>query len=257
MQNTIHSDYLSKENTNCLKIIFAIAVVICHIFARNPFGEGLGIGVIITAFGYLSVSCFLFFSGYGLTITYISKGDTYFEGYLKRRVLPLYVIQGCLIIVYTIFQITIGYKVPFSLIIQSFLFGDTVVQYGWYIQLTILFYVAYYFSFYKASIKKGIIRISIIILSFCIACVVFKMAYTWFESSLAFLFGIIWAYKKQKIDHEIRMQKKYVIAVAVAFVGFFFTFVFVNIGVLPNAIRVPVKMLSSIFFITLVLLFVM
>lgn len=60
MRFQIRPDYISKENTDCLKGIFAIAVVICHIYGRRPFGISFGIGAIFMALGYLSVAAFLF-----------------------------------------------------------------------------------------------------------------------------------------------------------------------------------------------------
>ncbi len=257
MRNSIHNDYLAKENSNCLKFIFSIAVVLCHLFAYEPFGESYGIGVIFTALGYLSVSIFLFFSGYGLTISYINKGDSYFKFFLKNRVLPIYVIQAILIPIYSLFQFVIGNNVTWKLIIQSFLFGDSVVKYGWYIQMIILFYIIYYFAFLKSTIKNGIIKLSLGVLSFCIICIVLKMSHIWFESSLAFILGTIWAYKKNKIDSLVCVPTKYVIVtIAVVFV-FAFTFILGNAGLLPMVIKIPIKMISAVFFVIFVLLMVM
>ena len=59
---------LSKENGNCLKGICALMVLICHTCSQSGFLmlPGVGVGAVITAFGYWGVSVFFFLSGYGL-----------------------------------------------------------------------------------------------------------------------------------------------------------------------------------------------
>ncbi len=203
VNHSIRSNYLSKQTTNCMKFICSIAVVICHLFGYDPFGEGMGIGVIITAFGYLSVSCFLFFSGYGLTVSYIKKGNEYFKGYIKKRVLPIYIIQVILIVIYSIFRLLVEEKLNLRRLTLSFFFGDTIIEYGWYIQMILLFYLIYYLAFNKQSIKSGIIRLAFALLLYCFACKMLDLATNWYEANWTFLLGVIWAYRKQEIDKKI------------------------------------------------------
>lgn len=258
MQHMKNSDYLSIGNCNCLKAVFALAIMISHMFAYRRFGVNLGVGPIITAFGYLSVSAFLFFSGYGLTVSYINKGEAYFEGYLRKRVLPLYVINAILIVLYSAFQISIGYKFSLLQILQSFFIGGTVVKYGWYIQVIILFYLLFLVAFKKTTISKGIIKLSILILLFCIVSVVLKLSHTWYEASFAFVFGTIWATQKTKIDEFLNKSvKHYCLVLLLSFLIFAMSFIFGNMGILSLVIKIPVKMISTIAFISLVMLLIM
>ena len=141
------TDYLSKDNSDCLKGIFAIAILICHLFGKKGFGISLGLGPIFTSLGYLSVAIFLFSSGYGLAISYINKGEDYLKGFLRKRVLPICIINALLVLIYILYDLIAGNEIIFKSIFQSFLFGDTVVKYGWYIQMIVLFYIVYYLSF--------------------------------------------------------------------------------------------------------------
>ena len=65
----MNQNYLSRENTDCLKGICAIMVVI----SRTNIGASIGLGPIYTAFGYWAVSGFMFMSGYGLTHSILNK----------------------------------------------------------------------------------------------------------------------------------------------------------------------------------------
>lgn len=258
MKELIRSDYLSKENCNCLKAIFAIAIMIAHMFAFHTFGLKFGLGPIVTAFGYLSVSFFLFFSGYGLTISYINKGESYFKDYFRNRILPIYIVNLILIFTYTVFQIVVGYDFSAIQIIKSFFIGGTVVKYGWYIQTIILFYVFYCLAFKNQSVSKGIIRLTVLILLYCIVFVFFKMGSWWYESSFTFVLGAVWAVNKSKIDSFLTDSfKRYFICITALLCAFAVCFVFGNAGFVPIIIKIPVKMISSVLFVLFILLVTM
>lgn len=62
----------SRSQTECLKGIFALGIVICHLCSRTGLGSSIGLGPIYTALGYWGVSIFLFISGYGLMSRYLA-----------------------------------------------------------------------------------------------------------------------------------------------------------------------------------------
>lgn len=258
MRLQIRPDYISKENTDCLKGIFAIAVVLCHIYGRRPFGISFGIGAIFTALGYLSVAAFLFFSGYGLTVSYQSKGAAYLNGFLKKRVLPTYIVQSFLIIVYTVFDICIGIPVSTSVVLQSFIFGKTIVVNGWYIQMIIIFYLLFYIVYRISDGKYASIFMAIGVMGYILICALCRLPTTWYEASFAFLCGIVFAQNKDKIDSAfMKMSNAYIITFLIAIVLFCFTFVFGNAGILPLFLKIQLKMLSVVCFVACVLLVVM
>lgn len=67
MRNDIE---FNKNQTNHLKGIFAIGVVVCHLCSKTGLTSSIGLGPIYTALGYWSVSVFMFISGYGLIAQY-------------------------------------------------------------------------------------------------------------------------------------------------------------------------------------------
>lgn len=258
MQLRIRQNYISKENTDCLKGLFAVAVVLCHIYGRRPFGASFGIGVLFTALGYLSVAAFLFFSGYGLTVSYQSKGATYLNGFLKKRVLPTYIVQAFLIIVYTVFNLCIGIPVSQSVILQSFFFGKTVVVNGWYIQAIIVFYLLFYIVCRISGGKYMSLFMTIGIVGYVLICALCRLPSTWYEASFAFLCGIEFAQNKDKIDSAfMKMPNTYIATLLTAIVLLCVTFLFGNAGILPLFLKIPLKMLSAVCFVVCMLLTVM
>lgn len=54
-------DYLSKENTDCVKGIFAVSILLHHIAQFNPVELPYYVHILVQSMGYLSVSVFFFF----------------------------------------------------------------------------------------------------------------------------------------------------------------------------------------------------
>ena len=83
--------YLSLETTNCLKGIFAIIVVIHHLYQRTDIINNSVLGVLFQSLGCLSVSIFFFLSGYGIAASIQRKGNSYLASFASKRILPLYI----------------------------------------------------------------------------------------------------------------------------------------------------------------------
>lgn len=255
MKILFRENYLSKDNSNCLKAIFALMIVLSHLYSNRSFFAVLG--PIFTSFGYLSVAGFLFFSGYGLTYSYAKKGQEYFNGYFKKRILPIYIINSLLIAAYTLFKCLIKYELSVKEVLLSFVFGDTVVQFGWYIQMIMLFYVLYFLSFNKSFIKNGLIKLTFALIVYCAFCVIIKKGSTWYESSFAFLLGAVWANLKPWIDKELKSTSKYLVSLFLNAFIFGGTFIFGNSKIFPDILRIPMKMISAVVFVALIINIVM
>lgn len=73
-----------KRNlTDSVKMIAAIAVVVCHLFTFYMHHPAWAAE---SQFGSLSVSIFFFLSGYGLMCSYSLKGKKYLEGFCIHRI---------------------------------------------------------------------------------------------------------------------------------------------------------------------------
>lgn len=68
----VNNVFLDKNNTDCLKGIFAICVLTHHIC--NRIGIDGALGPFLASWGYLSVVIFFVLSGYGLAFSYKSRG---------------------------------------------------------------------------------------------------------------------------------------------------------------------------------------
>lgn len=190
----------NKQQTDGLKGLFAIGVIIHHICLGSGIGNNYGLGPIYNALGYCGVSVFLFISGYGLMNRYLQIRGGYFRTYIRNRILPIYMLNAILVFLYYVVKHTIGKSLTPILILQSFTFGNTIVEYGWYLQVCMLFYIFFMLSFkYTSTIHTGIIVMSTFIIVYAILSYLCGLPSTWFECSFAIIAGIAIRLKQDSI----------------------------------------------------------
>lgn len=241
---------LSIQTGNTLKGIFTIAILICHINAVTGMLNYGFLGTAVSALGYLSVSGFFFLSGYGLSVSYDKKGEAYFDNFLKSKFLFLYIVNIMFIAVYSVRDLVI-YKI-FSplLLIKSFFIGGTVIDKGWYIEVQCLLYLLFYISFrFLKGKKRGSLGLILLTFVYILICAFTGLDTTWYESVLCFSAGCVYAFfgKDKKVS---------IIYALPFFVLFLLTLYFGNAGILPGTIRIFLKIVSSLTFVCLIIIFV-
>lgn len=253
-------DYLSLDNTNSLKGIFAVFVLLCHLRGRMPFLNGSLIGSSLTALGYTSVAMFFFFSGYGLMTSYKKKGHKYVEAFPKKRLLSFYITYLAFVCIYLIYDLITGEFLHWGwkTIIKTLTFGGTIIHNGWYLQAILLFYIIFWLVFY--FIKNDCVKVVVMTISiafYSLACAfLFDLGELWYEASFALILGMIWALNKQKIDEALQKRWLYwgglVLLIIVTLIAMFLGW---N-QTLKGFVRIPIKMLSALSFVVCVLLLV-
>ncbi len=215
------NNYMSKEYTNCVRGIFAILVVVHHIYQKSGFLFGTFMETILRALGYLCVAMFFFYSGYGLMLS--SRKENYLNSFFKKRFAPLYIFYVIVVILYTLWTLLVDGVIPFKRVGQSFLFGGTIITNGWYMQTTFVSYILYFFCFkiFKSPQAK-IGAFGITIIAYCAICALCGLENYWFQTIPCMVLGMVFCYKKGAID-EILKNHKWLILIlsAVLYVGCF------------------------------------
>ena len=256
-------DYLSIDNTNCVKGILAVCVFLCHLWGNVASFEGVNvenafiqnIGRVCTPLGYLSVACFFFFSGYGLMHQYQKKGKQYLDGFLIKRVLPLYLVCIIFILFYSMANIVLGNGVEPKQFIQSFFFGGTIISKGWYLQSILLWYIFFYLAF-KIPKKENNKPLLLLLFFFLYVgiCLILKLQSTWYEGCFCLVLGVLFSKYKGKFDETFASVKRFVVLFAGLLVLFFVTFILGNFSILDNVMRIVSKCISAACFSVLVAL---
>ena len=158
---------LSFENTECLRGIAILLVIIQHI--SGGFGTNL-----LTPCGGTGVAIFLFISGFGLNESYKING---LKGFWIKKILrvflPYFILEFIFFVIYTID-------------IKSFLLDISGINTSyWYVGFILKWYVIYYFSI------KFMPKYSSLILLFFGIIMIFMLPGIQAEQSFSFLCGVI------------------------------------------------------------------
>lgn len=223
------NNYLSKDYTNCLRGIFAILVVIHHLYQYSGLLSGTLVGGLLQLLGSLSVAMFFFFSGYGLM--YSSGKENYTANFIKNRFIPLYDFYAVLVALYAVWTYFIEGTFSPEKIVQSFLFGGTVVTNGWYMQATFMLYILFFLVFnYIKTPKNRLIVFGVCIVIYCAYCYCRGLSYWWYSTAPCMFVGMLWCYFKDSID---KLLEKYSYLVFALFSIMFIIFVVLSkLGIL-------------------------
>ena len=214
----INNDYLGVKSTTGVKGFLAIGIIFHHLSQWVTTGEEF------SNFGYMGtyiVSVFFFLSGYGL---YVQNGrkENYLDNFLVKRLskvlIPFIVISS----IYLIYRRMNGQVLSSVYFIDLFKKGSTVIYNGWFVDIIILMYIFFYISFTVFSNKKIAILVNTVFIIFYIVLAIkLEYGFWWYDSSLPFVLGLIWAKNKKYIDEILN---KYYFIILVCITGLLFTF---------------------------------
>lgn len=240
--------YLSVANTNALRGIMAIAIMLHHLSEHSSSGR---FSHLLNHLGYLLVAVFFFLSGYGLMVQFSKKGKEYVGTIWKKRVLFFAIVLLLDTLLYVGVNLLYGKRCAVLGFFFSFVNGHPLAGSSWYLIVQIYFYIFFWCIFrYVAGKWKRI---------FCMALLVgvadllfFFAGYPsfWIFSNFGFVLGMLWGQEKEKID--LLLARYYFPAVICAMV-LFLLFSFLP-SCLPRVAYLPCRMISAPLFAALVIL---
>ena len=219
-----NEEVLSKNNTDVLKGISVIVVILSHL-ALFSTKKGL-ITIIFFNAGFLAVSVFLFISGYGLMMQNIKK-DNYIRKNMPRKIFKLY-LQFIMANVLTtiIDDIFLGtnygvIEILKTSLLMRFVDGREL----WFVAAILYFYLVLYISFKFLREKQAIIMVCIAPIIYIMICVFFKRGTWWENTAFCFSMGVLFALYKEKIlINSQKMYKTRVITVLLAFISMMYLY---------------------------------
>lgn len=192
------TDFLKKSNTDILKGLSIIVVILSHIALFTKTG-GLVHKVFINS-GFLAVSIFLFVSGYGLIIQ-SSKKENYLKGFYKK-VLYLYLVFVISNIVVTILNnlfLNTSYGIK-DIIISSLKFKFANGRELWFVAIIIFMYINFYVAYKLFKGKTSLLVVLIGTALYIALCKIFGKGTWWYNTAICFTIGILFSIHKEKIE---------------------------------------------------------
>lgn len=182
MKEEVNMYFLAKKLIIPWKGIFALMVLVGHLWFFSGIRLSLIVDYPLSCFGWMAVNMFFFFSGYGLKNNY--NTDNQF-GKLKLKIYNFYKFYLVLIVVFAILHKMIDKNIGCFTLIKSMLWGGTIVEFGWFFQTLLLFYIIFYITRGETS------RIVCCITMYVILCFFCQYGNWWYISTPGFIIGIL------------------------------------------------------------------
>ncbi|MBQ3154689.1 MAG: acyltransferase [Clostridia bacterium] len=253
LRNNVSATYLSKENTTCLKGLCAIGVLVHHLFQYSGLVQNIYLRVILQSLGFLMVALFFFLSGYGLQVSYKKAPDIYLKNFPKQRIAPYYLIIIILIAIYSFALLWINSSLDYITVVRSFFFSDTIIANGWYLQIQLLMYFAFYLinRFIKSDKEKSIAWLLFLLL-YVLLSIAFDAGITRYVSVFAFFIGIKWADYKRIVDNHLNHKRRGFLIYVSVFVSFVVSYMIWWLT--DGYISICVQMICEVFFTVFVII---
>lgn len=192
-----NKEYLCVKSTSGLRGFLALGIIFHHL---SPW---VTTGSEFSNFSYMGayiVSIFFFLSAYGLYNQNENKKnylDKFLVTRLSKILLPFFAVS----LIYLLYRFVDGQLLDLNFFISLFKNGSTIIFNGWFVNVIILLYIFFYTSFNFLQNKLLSIILNSILIIFYI-CLAIKMGYGfwWYNSTLAFILGLIWAKYQDVID---------------------------------------------------------
>lgn len=249
-----NESYMTLEQTKILRGIFAMVILFDHI------AQHTSDGILFKFFmymGYLSVGIFFFLSGYGLTVSYIHKGEIYLSTFFKKRINKLIIPYFVVTVIYIIGRNAIYDNITIEYLMGIMKQGSLIVSYSWYVVSLFYYYLMFYFAC-KIAKKKYLLIVIIMLISMIIyvmSCQRLGWGEWWYNSCLCLLIGILWAIYETAIDKWIR--DRWLVKTTVVFLMFLLLFLTSLGKILPLYVpKYCVELLCSVCFVYMILMII-
>lgn len=204
-----NADYISKDTTNVVKGICIWIVFICHISGYMGSIPTLNVwdNLLFDVKAYirqLLVVPFLFYSGYGVTLAIIKKGEAYAKKIPVNRMLPTIVNFDIAVFIFLLMNIALGQELEVGNTLLAFTGWESIRNSNWYIFCILICYFISWASYRLFGTSKRMIIAVWFGILFYTAVIYFFKGPWWYDTIYAYGAGVCFAYWKDKAENLIK-----------------------------------------------------
>lgn len=202
LSGTYQDSYLSQTASGQLRGLFAIIVVMNHLYQM----AGCGILFpIFTRIGYTSVGFFFFLTGYGLMKRLLSDPE-YHRCFLGRRLPSVLVPYVLACVVYWLFNCARGTNYSVADFFIRIAQGNPIVSNSWYIITTLSCYLFFWLSICLLRERPAFVALAngLFCALYTVVCIRLEYAPHWYKSIAAYPLGLCWALWEKPILERIK-----------------------------------------------------
>ena len=221
----VNAQYMSINQTAAWKGVFAIVILASHTkhyITLGPSFYDTSFVYLLSLIGQLMVAPYFFYSGYGIMHGIIHKPD-YLKGFFKKRIFKVLLHFDVAVLLYIILMSAIGRIYPPHYYLTCWVGWDSVGNSNWFIFVILVAYLIAYIS--MTVLKQTIVTkpllivavVTILTASFGIVLKLIGRESYWFNTVLAFPFGMAFYWFKTKIIDLLPPPKQHRIYLGLIF----------------------------------------
>lgn len=243
---SFNEDYISKDSTDAVRGIFILLIFAAHFngyvdLTITPLD--IAYRKVWLAMGQTVVTCFLFYSGYGVALSAKKKGDAYVRAMPRNRILPTLLIFDCSVILYLLLQLSRGRAYSLKDFVLALLAWESFGNSNWYIFAILGCYLITWTILRGRELDRvTVARITACTVVFILALVCAGRDPWWYNTLLCYPLGMWYFLYQGKIDHFMSQSIVYWPVLALTAVAFVVAHKFWN----PSS--GPVYMLTMLLF---------
>ena len=202
----------SRDTFQALKGYLCILVIVHHIHQFNGILSETALNYPLLLLGHWCVILFVFMSGFGLYSSYHKKGRDYILKFPKNRLLTFFLMYLFFVILYTIFEIINKTELTASIFIHTFTYGQTIISFGWYLQLSLLLYLVFFLILVlpvSKYVRSGLFLVFALV--FVTVYRIINQPFNLYTPVASFLFGLITAVHIERFKKLLTSYKKYIV----------------------------------------------
>lgn len=212
--NELNANYLSHQNTLAINGVFVLLVFFSHSFSNLNIDSNILSSIYAKIQLHMDQSIvvpFLFFSGYGISLSLKNKKG-YINTLLKTRLLKLLVHFDIAVIIYVFLQSILGTNYSLKHILMSLIGWKSVGNSNWYIFVMLLLYILIILSYQLCGKKYSLIKTAFLSSIFIgIYIVMMRLMYIppyFYNTVFTFILGYIFPLIKEYFDKRIIQNNK-------------------------------------------------
>lgn len=225
-----HADFIGRDSIQPIKGVFILLIIVSHFIQYVKLDGPLDAYYMTmrTFLRQMVVVPFLFYSGYGVTLSIIGKGDAYLRGIPVRWVLKVLFQFDVAVLLFVLVRWMMGDVFPFGKVMLSLVGWSSVGNSNWYIFAILILYLISYLTFSSVrGIKSALVRQSvavwiqaglivalIVVLKQCRPSCVYNTLLSYAAGSMFAVYG------KAVIDWTVRSNLRYLGMLFLAFAAF-------------------------------------
>ena len=222
---SFNEDYLSKNDTDAVWGIFILLIMASHFVQYVELSTTLPDLLYLRLRGFLGqavVTCFLFYSGYGVALSAKQKGEEYVRAMPRRRIFPTMFVYDCSVLLYLILQLWRGRSVSLKQFVLAILAWQGIGNSDWYIFAIVGLYTITWLVLRGRKLDAvAVARITVATLAFLLALLCAGKGAYWYDTLLSYPLGMWFFLYKEKIDRFLSKGTHYwpiTIVIAAAFI---------------------------------------